>query len=155
MGKEELLLPPCFADCQNLGDSIKFSLGSEVFEIRAEPSEHTEYEICLLKQASEGDGSEVLFNINIELTPEEYSVAVSSSINDRSIFMDNIDGLMSQRVARDLFTYFLLSVAVKSFNDRMNKIHFTEWGNYLKYLIHERMEGRSISVYNNGIINIE
>ena len=151
MAKEELVLSPCFADCQNIGDSIKFSLGSEIFEIKAEPSTDTRYEITLLKQVNE-DNNIVLFSTSFDLTPLEYNAAIASSLNDSEIFRDNIDGLMSQRVARDLFTYMLVSVSVKDFNERMKDRYIEEWKDYLFFLIHERMEGRSISLYQSLVL---
>ena len=142
------VIPGSVVDCQYVGDSIKFSLGQEVFEFRSEPSAGTSYEVVLRKCGSEESAPpRILFRVLYDLSPEEYRIAVSSSVNDRSLFVHNIDGLMSLRVARDILSYLLVSLGNTEYNECMNERCTSEWGDYLHYLIGERMSGRPISQY--------
>lgn len=141
-------MPVSIVDCQYVGDAIKFSIGTEVFELRSEPSVNSTYEVVLSKNADdESKGRKQLFSVLFDLSSEEYRIAVSSSVNDRSIFVHNIDGLMSLRVARDIFSYLLVSLGNTEYNESMRDRCTTEWCDYLHYLIHERMDGLAISPY--------
>ena len=66
-------------------------------------------------------------------------------MNDHSIFVHNIDGLMAIRVARDIFSYLLISLGNTGYNECMKERCTSEWCDYLHYLIKERMDGRAIS----------
>ena len=143
-------MPISLVDCQYVGDAIKFSIGREVFELRSEPSGppgESHYEIVFSRYSDNEYGKKTtLFSVKYELTPEEYKTAIDSSINDRSVFVHNIDGLMSIRVAKDLFSYLMISLGNTEFNEAMKMECINEWHNYLVYLIHERMDGRPIAL---------
>lgn len=143
-------MPISMVDCQYIGDAIKFSIGREVFELKAEPSGppgDSQYEIVFSRFSDrESEEKSPLFTIKYELTHEEYKAAINSSLNDRSVYVHNIDGLMSIRVAKDIFSYLMVSLGNTEFNEAMSAEYIEEWKNYLIYLIHERMDGRAIAL---------
>ena len=102
-------------------------------------------------RTSEESGEEVFFSFQFPLTAEEFDAAWYHSMED-FMFVDDIDSLVVKRVTRDILTFFLMSLG-KGYYDEWNDMdnsYKKEWEAYAKYLIHERMEGRTIAGYHPG-----
>lgn len=132
------------------GNYLQLYLGSDSIEVCAGPGESNCYEITLMR-TSEESGEEVFFSFQFPLTAEEFDAAWYHSMED-FMFVDDIDSLVVKRVTRDILTFFLMSLG-KGYYDEWNDMdnsYKKEWEAYAKYLIHERMEGRTIAGYHPG-----
>jgi hypothetical protein len=73
-----------------------------------------------------------------QLTKEEYDTAWLFTMTDPFI-IDSINALVAKRVARDILTFFLMSIGNKVGLSDMEDIYRREWEDYAKKLIHEKM----------------
>ena len=142
MGKIRVL-----AESYREHNGVKFSFLNDEFGIFAWPGEENEYEISFQKRYE--DGEEEIFALKFKLTDEEYDAAMDSSIEDW-MFVENVDGMVSKRVAKDIFSKMLKSLNKPLGYEKITRKYYKEWEEYAKYLIHERMEGRTIAPYEPG-----
>jgi hypothetical protein len=81
---------------------------------------------------------ETILSFDFKLTKEEYDTAWLFTMTDLFIF-DSIDALVAKRVARDILTFFLMSIGNKVGLSDMEDRYRREWEDYAKKLIHEKM----------------
>lgn len=138
------------ASCYRGSNEVEFYIGSECINIIAGPGEKDCYEITMMRTTDQ-NGEEVFFSYQFPLTKEEFDAAWYHSMED-FMFVDEIDSLVAKRVARDLFSFLLMSLGTESNSggDDMDDRYMKEWESYCKYLLHERMEGRTIAAYHPG-----
>ena len=138
------------ASCYRGGNNVEFYIGSECISISAEPGEKDCYEITIMR-ISDDHGEEVILSFQFLLTEEEFDAAWYHSLED-FMFVDDIDSLVAKRVARDLFSFLLMSLGTDSNSGGydMEYRYKKEWEDYFKYLLHERMEDRTIAEYHAG-----
>ena len=85
------------------------------------------------------DLSEVaILSFDLKLTKEEYDTAWLFTMTDPFI-IDSINALVAKRVARDILTFFLMSIGNKVGLSDMEDRSRREWEDYAKKLIHEKM----------------
>lgn len=139
--------------CSPQLNEVQFGFGSSDIRIMACPGEINSYEILIYECVGEDKDYEEkeILKITIPLTKKEFGVAMDSSIEDIE-FIDDIDGLVFKRVARDIFSFFIQSLLEREFIDNtiMSERFATEWAQYIKYLIQMKMDGKTIAPYHYG-----
>ena len=125
----------CFAVYCEEDNGVMFYLGALCFGIHATPKTGRKYAITIFRM-NEDIVDEEMLTIDFKLTKEEYATArrLFNSMPDSTT---PISVCVAKRVARDIFTFFLMSLncEVGDMEERYNK----EWEDYTKELIHEHM----------------
>ena len=129
---------------------IEFYIGSARFAISMEVAEDNQAEIYFIQYYKDGDEEveNVVFQHFVKLTKEEY-MTLMDNVYEGIEFKEDISSLVSKRIARDIFSFMLMNISNRS-DGELDPFHLIEWENYLKYLIHEVMDGRLISEYVPG-----
>lgn len=148
--EDNVIIEDFISSCYRGNNNVELYIGAECLSISAQPGEKNSYEVTVLR-ISEEHGEEVVLSFQFLLTKEEFDAAWEYSMED-FMFVDNIDSLVAKRVARDLFTFLLMSLGTDSSSGgcEMEQRYIKEWEDYFKYLLHERMEGRTIADYHAG-----
>lgn len=148
-------------DCSCQGNKVQLILAGQRFDIGAEIGERPNFELSILQCAEEDDEGcnfieRIVYQHDIKLSDEEYDAAQEFSYEDIE-FEARIDGLMSARMAKDIFKYCLTQIEKTLFYSNILKgssldstKYEKKWDKYFKYLLHERMEGRTIAPYIPG-----
>lgn len=135
------------AICSCGGNNVTFYIVDDGYAIHAEPGELNSYEISIEKVYD--DGEETIFMYRFVLTEEEFKAALDSSYEDW-MFVEDVDSLVSKRAARDIFKHMIKATHKQYGHVEIDKELCEKWEKYAKYLIHERMEGRTIAAYHPG-----
>lgn len=141
------------ADCAHGGNNVEFMIGNQCMNIYAGPGEDLSFEIFFItyfrKTEDEAEDEYEVFNLEFPLAKDEFDAAIDSSMED-FIFKENVDSLVAQRVAKDVFSSLLAGVLMGEGSISSDDKIVREWEAYAKYLIHERMAGRTIAEYESG-----
>ena len=135
--KKSIIRDDSFAIFSQEESGIMFYLGSLWVGIHAGPVTGNKYAINISRMA-EDLSEETILSFDFKLTKEEYDTAWLFTMTDLFIF-DSIDSLVAKRVARDILTFFLMSIGNKVGLSDMEDRYRREWEDYAKKLIHEKM----------------
>ena len=91
-----------------------------------------------ISRMAEDLSEETILSFDFKLTKEEYDTAWLFTMTDPFI-IDYINALVAKRVARDILTFFLMSIGNKVGLSDMEDRYRREWEDYAKKLIHEKM----------------
>ena len=137
MKKNTTLRDDSFAIFSQEDSGILLYLGSLWLGIHAGPVTGSKYAI-VISRMTEDLNEETILSFDFLLTKPEYDSICHLSKLD-PFLIDSISTLVAKRVARDILTFFLMSLGEKYGVRDMEDRYKNEWEEYAKQLIREKM----------------
>ena len=137
MKKNTTLRDDSFAIFSQEDSGILLYLGSLWLGIHAGSVTGSKYAI-VISRMTEDLNEETILSFDFLLTKPEYdSICLLSKLDP--FLIDSISTLVAKRVARDILTFFLMSLGEKYGVRDMEDRYKNEWEEYAKQLIREKM----------------